>query len=474
MNNKDSYDAVIIGSGPNGLAAAIKLAQENLSVLVIEASDSIGGGTRNAELTLPGFNHDVCSAVHPMGYLSPYFSQLPLSEHGLEWIHPPISVAHPLDNKDAVFLEKSIEKTAEQLGSDAKKWQRLISPFLKNPKTLMTDLMGPLSIPTDPFTMARFGFYGIRSAKGMAKLFKDDKARALFAGCAAHSILPLAKMPSAAIGLIFSITGHLVEWPVAKGGSSAITNALASYFKSLGGTIETNRPIKSLAEFPEKSKIIFDTSPNQLIEVAGNNLPANYLNRLSKFRYGPATFKMDWALSEKIPWANERCKLASTVHIGGKFEEIEISEAASSNGKIPEKPYLIVCQQSNFDDTRAPAGKHTGYAYCHVPNGCDVDMTNRIENQIARFAPGFKDTILKRHKFTPVNFENYNSNYVGGAITGGSSDLGQLFTRPVFRLNPYTTPNPRIFICSASTPPGGGVHGMCGYYAAKAVLKNLS
>lgn len=471
--SKTSYDVVVIGSGPNGLAAAVALAQAQLSVLVVEAADAIGGGTRTAELTRPGFRHDVCSAVHPMGVLSPFFAELPLAQHGLEWLHPPVSVAHPLDDGTAVLLQRSLEATADGLGRDAVAWRRLMAPFLRRPEVLLRDLMAPLSIPQAPLSMARFGFYGLRSACRLAQRFAEPRARALFAGCAAHSILPLTRLPSAAVGLVFALAGHLTDWPVARGGSAAITSALASYFRSLGGEIQTSRPIAALAELPELRAVLFDTSPQQVIDVAGEQLPAGYVKRLSRYRYGPGTFKLDWALSGPIPWRDPSCALASTIHVGGTLEEIAAAEAAAWQGQIPEQPFVLACQQSHFDDTRAPDGMHTGYAYCHVPSGCSEDMTGRIEAQIERFAPGFRDLILARHTRSPAGFEAYNGNYVGGAITGGAADLWQLFTRPVARLNPYTTPNPRIFLCSASTPPGGGVHGMCGYHAAQAVLRRL-
>lgn len=468
-----TYDAIVIGSGPNGLAAAIALAQKQLSVLVVEAKDTIGGGTRTAELTLPGFRHDVCSAVHPMGVLSPFFRSLPLEEHGLTWLYPPISAAHPLDDGPAALLQPSLEDTASHLGSDGETWIRLIQPFLKNADLLLRDLLAPLGIPSLPIKMAHFGLLGMRSAVQLAKRFKGPQARALFAGCAAHSVLPLTCLPSAAVGLVFALTGHLTTWPVAQGGSASIAHALASYFCSLGGTIQTARPIHSLTDLPETRTILFDTSPKQVIDIAATALSSGYVDKLRAYRYGPGSFKVDWALSEPIPWTDPACAQASTVHVGGTIEEIAKAEGEAWDGTVPERPFVMVCQQSHFDGTRAPDGQHTGYAYCHVPNGSTADMTDRIEAQIERFAPGFRDCILARHTTSPAGFEAYNGNYVGGAITGGAADLTQLFTRPVARLNPYTTPNPRLFLCSASTPPGGGVHGMCGYYAAQAVLKKL-
>ncbi len=468
------YDAIIIGSGPNGLSAAIELARNEKKVLIIEAADTIGGGMRTTSLTLPGFSHDFCSAVHPTGILSPYWTQLPLGEFGLEWITPPASVAHPLDNQPAVILTQSLEETAENLGADAKAWKNMLLPFLKNPQGLIKDGLKPLGIPENLFLMARFGMKAMFPATTLANLlFKEERAKALLAGCSAHSILPLDKPFSAAIGLMFALMGHVVNWPVAKGGSVAIANALGDYFKSLGGEIQTGLKITNMNQLPESKVILFDTDPHQLAAIAKEHLTPSYIRRLQKYNYGPATFKVDWALNESIPWKDKRCMLASTVHVGGTIEEINHSEKSAWNGKHTDKPFVMLCQQSEFDNSRAPSGKQTGYAYCHVPNGSDVDMTEAIESQIERFAPGFKDIILAKHITTTKAFTLYNGNYVGGAITGGAADITQLFTRPVARLDPYSTPNPKLFLCSASTPPGGGVHGMCGYYAAKSALKRL-
>lgn len=470
-----SYDAVVIGSGPNGLAAAVAIAQRGHSVLVVEAAATVGGATRTVELTLPGFHHDHCSAVHPTGVLSPYLSTLPLAAHGLEWVHPPASVAHPLDDGRCAMLELSVAETVRALGDEA--WSRLVTPFLGDPASLFTDILAPqLKMPKRPFTMARFGLLGLRSAIGVARArLHSDAARALFAGCAAHSILSLDAAGTAAVALVFAISGHVKTWPVARGGSHAITRSLASLLTSpeLGGVIECNRKVTTLAELPPSRVVLFDTSPAQLASIAGEALPAGYRGKLERYRYGPGVFKLDWALSAPIPWKARACLRASTVHVGGTLEEIAASEHAMWNGAPPEQPFLIVCQQSAFDDTRAPAGKHTGYAYCHVPSGCTVDMTERIEAQMERFAPGFRDVVLARHATSPAALLADNPNCVGGAITGGAADLAQLFARPVLRVNPYTTPNPRLFICSASSPPGGGVHGMCGYFAAQAALQRF-
>lgn len=465
---------MVVGSGPNGLAAAIALARAGASVLVLEGEREIGGGTRSAELTLPGFTHDVCSAVHPMGILSPFFRQLPLEQHGLSWIRPPASVAHPMQGGDAVMLYRSLERTCAGLGRDAHSYARLVSPFLDAPHRLLADILAPLRIPEAPLQMARFGLRAIFSANRLARmLFREPRARALFAGCAGHSILPLTQPLTAALGLIFAITAHVEDWPVAKGGSRAISLALAAYLKSLGGRIEIGRPVRSLAELPDARAILFDTSPDQLAAIAGDALPSGYRRRLARYRYGPGVFKLDWALDGPIPWRDPRCLEASTVHVGGTLEEICVSERDMVRGRHPERPFLILCQQSDFDTTRAPAGKRTGYAYCHVPHASSVDMTDAIESQVERFAPGFRDRILARHSMNTRAFHAYNPNYVGGAITGGVADAFQLFTRPVARLDPYSTPNPKLFLCSAATPPGGGVHGQCGYWAAQSVLKRL-
>lgn len=467
-------DAVIIGSGPNGLSAAIRLAQQGFETQIVEAKNTIGGGMRTAELTLPGFFHDICSAAHPMGILSPFFRTLPLQEHGLTWIQPPASVAHPMPDGSAVMLWKSLQKTMDELEQDGPAYSKLISPFLKNPHGLLGDILGPLSIPKHPIQMIRFGLKAIRSATGLANSsFRHPRAKALFAGCAGHAILPLEHMLTAALGLVFSLTGHVEEWPVAKGGSASIAKALADYFTSLGGTIRTNTHVRSLDDLPPAKVILFDTSPKQLQQIAANHLPTRYKNRLQKYHYGPGVFKLDWALREPIPWSDKRCLQASTVHVGGTMEEISLSERQMWNGKHQERPFLLVCQQSLFDQSRAPAGQHTGYAYCHTPANSTVDMTAAIENQIERFAPGFTDTILARHKMNCQDFSAHNPNYIGGAITGGVANIWQAFSRPVARLNPYTTPNPKLFICSASSPPGGGVHGMCGFYAAQAAIKRL-
>lgn len=469
-----SCDAVVIGAGPNGLAAAVVLAMAGASVQVLEACDTIGGGTRTQELTLPGFRHDVCSAAHPMGVLSPFLRTLPLTQHGLRWIRPGASIAHPLEGGPAVMVWRDLERTCAGLGVDGEAWRRLLAPFLDDPHALLEDALGPLRAPRDPLRMARFGVKAFQPATWLAsRHFRGARARALFAGCAGHAILPLTHFFTAALGLMFAITAHVEEWPVAEGGSAAITGALASYLRSLGGTIHTGLWVRSVRDLPPARVYLFDTDPRQLASICEPVLPATYARRLRWFRYGPGVFKLDWALDGPIPWTDPACLEASTVHVGGTIDEIAASEAAMWAGEHSHRPYLIVVQQSQFDASRAPAGKHTGYAYCHVPAGSGVDMTAAIEGQMERFAPGFRKLVLARHATRTADFERMNPNYVGGAITGGVADAFQLFTRPVARLDPYSTPNPRVFLCSASTPPGGGVHGMCGYFAARSALRAL-
>jgi phytoene dehydrogenase-like protein len=476
MSEHHSYDAIVVGSGPNGLAAAITLAQAGLAVVVFEAKDTIGGGSRSMELTLPGFVNDVCSAIHPLALDSPFFRSLPLEQYGLEMIHPLAPLAHPLDDGTAVMLERSIEMTAAGLGSDAKAYRKLMTPLVDDWSKIEGIVLAPLGPQSflHPFALANFGFKAIRSAKGLYEsLFKEERARAIFAGISAHSLLPLEQPPSAGAGLLLGILGHAIGWPMPRGGSQKIADALEGYFLSLGGEIHTGVEVKSLETLPPARVILCDVTPRQLLRIAGDRLPDRYQRQLLRYRYNPGIFKIDLALDGPIPWKAQECLRAGTVHVGGTLPEIAAAEHAAGHGEHPEKPFVLLAQQSLFDPTRAPAGKHTVWAYCHVPNGSTFDMTERIEAQIERFAPGFRDRILARRTMTPLELERYNANYIGGDINGGVQDLWQFFTRPAIRPVPYSTPAKNLFICSSSTPPGGGVHGMCGYYASQAALRYL-
>lgn len=471
---KYEYDAVVVGSGPNGLAAAITLARAGCSVIVFEAKKTIGGGLRSAGLTLPGFFHDICSAIHPLGIGSPFFKTLPLAEHGLEWVHPQSPLAHPFDDGTAAVLERSIDATCGTLNRDGGAYRNLMQPLVSDWDKLADGLLSPLQLPAHPIAMARFGLYAVQSASGLAKrLFGGEKARGFFAGMAAHSIMSLDQIVTSAIGLVLGVLGHKVGWPMPRGGSQKIADALASYLRSLGGEIATDREIKTLDELPSSRAVFLDVTPRQLLRIAGDRLPAGYRRRLEKYRYGPGVFKVDWALDGTIPWKAKECGRAGTVHLGGTLDEIAAGERMVWEGGHPEKPYVLLAQQSMFDPTRAPLGKHTAWAYCHVPNGSSFDMTERIEAQIERFAPGFRDLVLARSTRSASEFEQYNSNYIGGDINGGVQDIWQLFTRPTARLVPYSTPVKGLYICSSSTPPGGGVHGMCGYHAVSAALSSV-
>jgi phytoene dehydrogenase-like protein len=466
------YDAIIVGSGPNGLAAGITLARQGWRVLLLEAKATVGGGMRTAELTLPGFHHDICSAIHPLGMGSPFFKTLDLAEYGLEWIQPELPLAHPFDDGTAVALHQSLEETAAQLGDDGSTYRRLFAPLVADWDKIAREFLGPLSLPRHPLAMAKFGLRAVWPTTTFAKtLFRTERARALFAGLAAHAIMPLEWPLTAAFGLMLGTLGHKVGWPLPQGGSQSIADALAAYLTDLGGEIVTNHEVKSLAELPPARAVLLDVTPRQLLAIAGEALPPSYRRQLENYRYGPGVFKLDWALSEPIPWRAAACRRAGTVHLGPTLDEMALSERVIWQGKVAERPYTLVTQQSLFDDSRAPVGQHTGWAYCHVPNGSTVDMTAAIEAQIERFAPGFRDTILARHTMSTHDFQQYNPNYIGGDINGGVQNWRQLFTRPVPRLNPYTTPLPNVFLCSSATPPGGGVHGMCGYHAAQTVLR---
>lgn len=468
------FDAVVVGSGPNGMSAAIALLLAGRSVCVVEAREVAGGGLHSIEER--EFIVDECSAIHPMGVLSPFFRTLELSRHGLTFCAGDSSVAHPFVDRPAAILFRDFDRTAERLSSsDGKAWRRIFEPLLPRSQDLLLNLMGPLNLwPRHLPSLLRFAWLSRRSALGFGRAhFEGIEARALFSGLSSHSILPLEMPLTAAFGMIFGLSGHLVDWPCAQGGSQKIAQALVRKFESLGGELRLGEHIHRLADLPPSRVVLFDLAPKNLVSIAGDAFSPGYRRRLLRYRYGPGTFKIDWTLSESIPWKDPAVRRASTVHVGGSDVQIAASERAAYRGDVSSKPSLIVCQQSEMDPSRAPSGRHTGYAYCHVPGGFEGDLTEAMEAQMERFAPGFRQIILTRRATTPGDFESLNPNYVGGAVTGGAADWTQLFTRPVARFDPYSTPDPRLFLCSASTPPGGGVHGMCGYYAARSALKRL-
>jgi phytoene dehydrogenase-like protein len=470
---KRDYDAIVVGSGPNGLAAAILMQQKGLSVLLLEAKAEIGGGLRSAELTLPGFKHDICSAIHPLAAASPFFKTLPLAQFGLHYIYPDVNAAHPLDNGTAAVLKGSVTDTAQLLGIDERSYHKIMSSVTRDWPQIDSDVLGPLHFPGHPLIMANFGLKAMPPATFLAGRFKTTEARALIAGMAAHSMQPLTYTTTSAIALVLMAAGHLQGWPIPKGGSHSIANALAAYFTSIGGRIETGVYVRSLEQLPSARAVLFDISPRQLLQIAGHKFSSVYKWQLERYRYGMGVYKVDWALDGVIPFTADGCRGAGTVHIGNTLEEIKAAEQQTWDGQHPEKPFVLLAQQSLFDSTRAPAGKHTAWAYCHVPNGSVKNMTNAIENQIERFAPGFKERILAKHTMDTGQMEEYNANYVGGDINGGVIDIGQLFTRPALRCSPYKTSANGLYICSTSTPPGGGVHGMCGSWSARRALKDV-
>jgi len=469
------YDAIVVGAGPNGLSAAIVLAQAGHSVLVREAAPVIGGGTRTEELTLPGHLSDVCSTIHPMAVASPFFRSLPLAQYGLEWVHTPTLLVHPFDDGSVISLERTLDATEQALGRDGRAYRELVEHYVDNWEKLFHDALRPIRMPAHPFFMAGFARDALRSVDGLVKKhFREDATRAMFAGIAGHCMLPLDWTGTASFGLMLCVAGHAVGWPLARGGSKQIAAALAAHLKSLGGEIETDAEVRDVAELPSSRTVLFDVTPRQLARIAGSRITATYRRQLEKYRYGPGAFKIDWAVSEPVPWKNARCSESPVLHLAGGYDDVLASERAPWEGSADASPFVLFVQPSLFDPTRVPEGGHVVWAYCHVPNNSVADRTEAIEAQVERFAPGFRDTILARHVMTPQDLEAHNANMVGGDINAGAQHMRQLFMRPVPRWNPYvvpTTGGPDLYLCSASTPPGGAVHGMPGFHGASAALK---
>jgi phytoene dehydrogenase-like protein len=466
-----SYDVIVVGAGPNGLAAANSLAQAGLATLVVEAAATPGGGARTSELTIPGALHDVCSAVHPLAVASPWLRALHLERYGLQWVHPPAPLAHAVADGHVVVLERSVEATAAQLGGDGQSYRDLFEPFVEHFEELTEMLLGPLRFPVEPGLFAKFGFHALRSLRGLARTrFRGPLAPALLAGISAHAMVPLEDAATASFALVLATAGHAVGWPIARGGSQAITDAMVLRYRQLGGELVVGERIERLDALPPARAYVFDVTPRQLLAIAGERLPAHYRAQLAKFRYGPGVFKIDWALRGPVPWRDPRCAVAATVHLSGTIDDIAESERAIHAGKLAARPFTLFVQPTLFDRSRAPDGVETAWAYCHVPHGSPIDATAAIEAQVEAFAPGFRDLVIARSTMNAVELERYNPNYVGGDINGGLADWRQLLFRPIAKIDPYATPAPDIFLCSSSTPPGGGVHGMCGYWAARSVL----
>jgi len=465
-------DAVVIGSGPNGLSGAIALAQAGCKVVVFEANKTIGGGVRSEALTLAGFIHDTCSAVHPFALASPFWRTLPLAQSGLTWIQPPVMLAHPFDDGSAATIEKSLENTAAAVGTDGQAYVRTVGEVARTWPKLERAVLGPIAFPRHPLALGRFGLMALQSASKFAERhFADERTRAMFGGIAAHSMLPLDRALTAGVGLTLGAMCHVTGWPFPRGGAQAITDALVAHLRTLGGEVVTDTRVRDLDALPPAKIVLCDLSPKPFLEIAGARCPSAYRRLLETYRYGPGVFKVDWALSAPIPWTASRCREAGTVHVGGGLGEISVAEQASWSGKIASRPFVLLSQPTVFDATRAPAGKHIAWAYCHVPNASTVNMLDAIEQQVERFAPGFRECVLARSVMTPADMEARNANYVGGDIASGVTDFDQFFTRPTWRT--YSTPIEGVYLCSASTPPGVGVHGMAGYYAARRALANI-
>ncbi len=465
-------DAVIVGAGPNGLAAAITIARTGRKVIVFEAADTLGGGCRSAALTLPGFVHDVCSAVHPFAVLSPFFRSLPLATHGLDWIVPPVMVAHPLDDGAAICLHPEVGRTAAALGGDGDAYRRLFEPMVGSSSTIVASVLDPLQWPDQPLALARFGITALQPAARLSRrVFSGEPARALFAGIAAHSMMPLEKRPTAGVAVALGLAAHLGAWCLPRGGAQAVADALAAHLRSLGGDIVTGRRIASLEDLPPARAVLCDLSPRPLLRIAGHRFPPRFRRALARYRYGMGVYKVDWALDGPIPWRHPDCALAGTVHVGGTLDEIAASERDAWEGRHAARPFVLLSQPTLFDPSRAPRGRHVAWGYCHVPRGSTVDMLPRIEQQIERFAPGFAQRVIARAVMRPADVEAHNANFVGGDIGAGAMTLGQFVTRPTWRT--YSTPMRGLYICSASTPPGVGVHGMCGYHAARRALRQV-
>jgi phytoene dehydrogenase-like protein len=465
-------DAIVVGSGPNGLAAAIAIAQTGRKVIVVESAETIGGGCRSAELTLPGCVHDVCSAVHPFAVASPFFRTLPLAAHGLEWICPPVMLAHPLDDGTAACVYQSLEQTVEGLGEEGAAYRRLFGPLVDSWPEIEESVLGPLTWPRHPVALARFGIRALQPAASLARrVFAEEPARALFSGIAAHSMIPLEMRPTGGIALALTVAAHVAGWCLPRGGAQSLANALAGYLRSLGGEIVTRTTVESVDELPPARAIFCDLSPRPLLRIAGHRFPPRFRRALERYRYGMGVYKVDWALDGPVPWRHPECARAGTVHLGGTLDEIASSERHVWDGGHPARPFVLLSQPTLFDPSRAPQGRHVVWTYCHVPRGSEVDMLPRIEQQIERFAPGFRERVIARATMRPADVERHNANFVGGDIASGATTLGQLFTRPTWRT--YSTPVRGLYICSASTPPGVGVHGMCGYFAAQRALREV-